>query len=63
MDREYHLHRHDEELAKAASASSDAARIAHEGLAKAFREAAERCASPLPGVSDRSSFESRPELN
>lgn len=42
VDRDYLMRRHDEELAKAASATSEAGRVAHEGLANVFREAAER---------------------
>lgn len=45
VDRDYLMRRHDEELAKAASATSEAARLAHEGLANVFREAAERVGS------------------
>lgn len=42
MDREYYLRRHQEELEKAARAANEAAAAAHEGLAQAFKEAAER---------------------
>lgn len=42
MDREYYLRRHQEELEKAAAAVNEAAAAAHEGLAQAFKEAAER---------------------
>lgn len=46
MDRQYFLHRHDEELARARDAASDNARVAHEALAMAFKEAAEGLNSP-----------------
>lgn len=46
MDRDYFLRRHDEEVARAAEATCDEARAAHEGLARRFKEAADRVGSP-----------------
>ena len=46
MDREYFLRRHQEELERAANATGEEARAAHEGLARRFKEAAERVGSP-----------------
>lgn len=57
MDREYYLRRHSEELAKAASATCEAARVAHNGLAKAFKNAAERLGSHPPVSAGPASFE------
>ena len=46
MDQDYFLKRHLEELAKAGGATCEEARIAHEGLARRFKEAADRVGSP-----------------
>jgi hypothetical protein len=54
MDREYFLRRHDEELARAREATSDIARQAHEALAKAFKEGAERLEQPMVVLQTRS---------
>jgi hypothetical protein len=42
VDREYLLRRHDEELAKASTATSDVAKQAYQSLALAFLDAANR---------------------
>lgn len=42
MNREYYLTRYEEELASAAAAETDTARIAHKGLAQLFKRAADR---------------------
>jgi len=46
MDREYLLRRHDEELARSRNAATEVARLAHEGLAQAFKDAAEKLEPP-----------------
>jgi hypothetical protein len=61
MDCEYFLRRHDEELAKAASATCEAASAAHEGLARCFKEAAERVGSPMPVQSMQPSYNEQPQ--
>ena len=52
MDRHHLMRRHDEELTNAARATSEAARIAHEGLANVFMEAAERIGSSSTVAND-----------
>ena len=46
MDRNYFLLRRDEELSWASSATCEAARQAHIGLAECFEEAAEKLGRP-----------------
>lgn len=46
MDKTYLLNRSREEQARADAAKSEEARLAHEGLARCFKEAAEREDAP-----------------